>query len=259
VCSSDLNSRGVLEGVVKTDATSSTALFNLGRVYQRRVHVYGDAVAGEVDRALKSFSDAALLDPELPRISLDEKPAAEVIANGLVRTVFLERSLLTPLATAGDAGDRVRSQLTLMLLGDVPSGLAPFFPGLIAALLVGFGFLGRSLQVARECNRCGKAVSPRGDPDVSPGSLMCTQCVNVFAKKNVVAPSLKVRKQLEVARYQSRIERTGLVLAALWSGTGHVFAGFPVRGAIYAFLFVTAVTGTFLRLGLLRGPYDAIP
>jgi hypothetical protein len=192
-------------------------------------------------------------------VDFDERPAGPVVANALVRTVPLEREVLKSYAAAGDAGDRVRSQLTLMLLGDLPAQVAPFFPALVAALLLGFGGLARTLRAARECNRCGKAVSSRGDPDVSPGSLMCTQCVNVFAKKNVVAPSLKVRKQLEVARYHSRLERTGVVLSAVWSGMGHVFAGLPVRGALIGFAFIAALAGTFLRAGLLRTPYESLP
>jgi tetratricopeptide (TPR) repeat protein len=253
------NSRSVLEGVVKANPGSSVALFDLGRIYQRRVQVYGDQAAGEVDRALKSFSDAAQLDPTLPRISLDDKQPAELVGNALVRSVGLERDGLETLAASGDAAERVRSQLTLMLLGDLPAGFAPFFPGLLAALLVGFGALAGTLRAARECTRCGKAVSSRGDPDVSPGSMMCTQCVNVFAKKNVVAPSLKVRKQLEVARYLNRIDRTGFVFGALWSGMGHVFSGLPVRGALYGFVFVAALAGSFLRGGLLRTPYEDVP
>lgn len=252
------NSRSVLEGVTKT-TRSAAAFYNLGRVYQRRVQVYGDSAAGEVGRALDAFSQAAQLDPSLPTVVFDQKPPAQVFANELVRTVGLEPSLLEAYARAGDAGERVRSQLTLMLLGDLPAGVAPFFPGLMALLVVGLGSLNRGVAAARECNRCGKPVSVRSDPEVSAGSLLCTQCVNAFAKKNVVAPSLKVRKQLEVARYQNRLERTGLVLAALWSGMGHVFAGLPVRGAVFGFFFIAAVAGTFMRTGLLRTQYEAIP
>jgi hypothetical protein len=102
-------------------------------------------------------------------------------------------------------------------------------------------------------------VSRRDDPDVSPGSLLCTQCVNVFVKKNVAAPSLKVRKQLEVARYESRIEKLAWALGALWSGMGHVFSGATVRGALYGFLFALGVTAVVLRQGVLRAPYESLP
>jgi hypothetical protein len=88
---------------------------------------------------------------------------------------------------------------------------------------------------------------------------MCTQCVNVFARKNVVAPSVKVRKQLEVARYESQLERASTILGVLWSGMGHVFSGDPVRGSLYGFFFVLAISGVVFRAGLLRPPFEGMP
>ena len=94
---------------------------------------------------------------------------------------------------------------------------------------------------------------------MSAGSPMCTQCVNVFAKKNVVAPSVKVRKQLEVARYESQMERASTILGVLWSGMGHVFSGAPILGTIYGYLFVLAITGVVLRAGVVRPPFEGLP
>jgi hypothetical protein len=206
---------------------------------------------------MAALSDANQLDPTLPRPADDK--ATVVNANQYLRTIPLDRALLAPFAHAEELADQVRSQLTAVLLGDVPAAAAAFYPLVVALLLVGFGGLARTLQVARECTRCGNAVSKRGDPDLSVGSLLCTQCINVFSRKGVVAPSQRVRKQLEVARYHNRRERTGLVLGALWSGMGHVFGGWPVRGALYGFLFVACVAGVFLRNGVLRTPYFAVP
>jgi hypothetical protein len=83
--------------------------------------------------------------------------------------------------------------------------------------------------------------------------------VNVFARKNVVAPSVKVRKQLEVARYESQLERASTILGVLWSGMGHVFAGDPVRGTVYGFFFVLSLTGAFFRAGVVRPPFEGMP
>ena len=256
------NSRAVLEsGTKETDshgARNAVALYNLGRVYQRRVALYGEIAAAEVDKAMSALSAAAQLDPSLPRPSSDERPA-ELSGNRLTRTVPLDPELVLAQAQSHDAAERVRSQLTQLVLGEVPEPVGPIYPFALAALLVAFGSLAPRLQVAKECNRCGQPVSSREDPEVSRGSLMCTQCVNVFAKKNVVAPSLKVRKQLEVARYQARRERTGIALGALCAGMGHVFSGVPLMGAVFAFLFQAALVFAALRQGVLRAPYDAVP
>jgi sulfite exporter TauE/SafE len=88
---------------------------------------------------------------------------------------------------------------------------------------------------------------------------MCSQCVNVFAKKNAVAPSVKVRKQLEIARYESGKERATTILGVLWSGMGHVFSGQTVRGVTFGFFFVLAIVAAVLRAGVVRAPYEGAP
>lgn len=251
------NSRAILETVAR-DSRHAIALYDLGRVYQRRVAVYGELAAAEVDRAMAVFSQAAQLDSSLPRVTALDEPASST-ANRLVRTVPLEPELLLAQARAGDAAEQVRSQLSLLLLGEVPAPLASLSPLVLAGLLVALGGVGPRLRVARECSRCGKAVSTRADPEVSAGSPMCTPCVNAFAKKHVVAPALKVRKQLEVARHQARMARTGVVLGALCAGMGHVFSGWPVRGALFGFAFLTAAVFAVLRHGVFRAPFDALP
>ena len=49
------------------------------------------------------------------------------------------------------------------------------------------------------------------------------------------------------------------MLGALVSGAGHVFHGFALRGALYAFLFLLAVAGVLLRSGVFRAPYGEVP
>lgn len=253
------NSRSILEAV-KASSPSSVALLNLSRVYHRRVQVYGESNAGEIDKANSNLMEARQLDASLPSIDSEDPLQKQIIGNDRLRTLPLAQSDLVSLARGEEAARRVRSQLSQILVGDVPEAVAPFYPLLVALLLFGFGFLGNSLEAAKVCTRCGRAVSRRGDPEVSAGSQMCTQCVNVFAKKNVVAPSVKVRKQLEVARYESQMERASTILGVLWSGMGHVFSGVaPVRGAIYGYLFVLAITGAVLRSGVVRPPFEGLP
>lgn len=252
------NSRAILEKV-KDTAPSAVVLMNLARIYQRRVQVYGDSNVGEIGKASQYQLEARQLDPSIPAIAADEPLPKEIIGNSYLRTLPLAQSDLLELAKGDDAAGRVRSQLSQMLVGDVPASVALFYPVLLAALLVGFGFLGKTLEAARVCSRCGRAVSRRGDPDVSPGGNMCTQCVNVFARKNVVAPSVKVRKQLDVARYEARVDRASTILGVLWSGMGHVFIGEPVRGAVYGFFFVLAIVGVVFRAGVVRAPFEGVP
>lgn len=253
------NSRAILEKV-SSEGPSSVVLFNLSRIYARRAQVYGEAKAGEIGKSSQFLMEARQLDPSLPAVGADDPLPKEIVGNAYLKTLPLVQNDLLGLAKADDAAKRVRGQLAHLLVGDIGSQtLGLVYPALLAALLIGFGTLSSALAAARVCSRCGRPVSRRGDPDVSPGSGMCTQCVNVFAKKNVVAPSVKVRKQLEVARYESRNERLSTILGVLWSGMGDVFAGKPIRGTFFGFLFVLAIVGIVLRAGVVRPPFEGLP
>jgi len=256
----DLENPKALFSNAKSDAPGlAAAPYDLGRLYQRRFITFGERSAGEADNATGELFEAHRRDPSIEVKTELPDPNATLEGNEYLMTVPLPNDELMALATLGDAPKRVTSQLTQLILGDAPESVAPFYPAALAALIVGLGFLARPLEAARACSKCGRPVSHRGDPDVSPGSQMCTQCVNVFAKKNVVATSQKVRKQLEVARYQSRLERVSYVLGLLFSGMGHVFAGWPVRGTVYGFLFLATLLGFIVRHGLLRAPYEPLP
>lgn len=254
------NPRALFEEAGKAAPTMVQAPYNLGRLYQRRVALYGDKVSGEVDRISQALFTARTLVPAYAQLSKDiEGTPRSLAANVYLQSVPLPLEEILVEAKAPDAARRVKSQVLQLLMGEVNETLAMLYPGLLALLVLAFGFLSTTIQAARSCNKCGRPVSKRGDPYVSVGSLMCTQCVNVFAKKNVAAPSLKVRKQLEVARYQNRIERTSSILGIVCSGMGHVFAGFPARGALYGFFFITLLTAIVLRNGVLRAPFEPLP
>lgn len=254
------NPRGLFEEAGKQDPSLAQASYNLGRLYQRRVALFGDKVSAELDKISQALFAARMTDPEVARLSKDaDGTPRSMAANLYFQSVPLPLSEILADAKAPEAARRVKSQLLQLLAGEVNELLGMLYPGLLALVVLGFGSLSSTLHAARACTKCGRAVSKRGDPDVSVGSLMCTGCVNVFAKKNVAAPSLKVRKQLEVARYASRLERMSSVLGIVCSGMGHVFAGFPARGTFYGFIFITLLTGLVLRDGVVRAPFEPLP
>jgi hypothetical protein len=251
------NPKALFEGSAQAEPTAGVPLFNLARLYQRRVATLGESVKGEVDTGNQAMFDAKQREPELALRK--DPPPDKLDGNLLVQTEPIARADLLSLTAATDAEERVGSELTATVLGDVPEGIAPFYPFVVGLLLFGVGFLSANLGAARPCNKCGQPVSKRSDPDVSPGSQLCTQCVNVFAKRGVVPPSLKVRKQLEVTRFATRTERASYILGAICSGMGHVFTGATVRGSIYGFLFVFGVVALVQRNGVLRAPYEGPP
>jgi len=259
ILSGDLeNPLGILDEAKNKTPDLAAPWFDLGRLYQRRVQVLGlEKASAEVDKGNEAMGQARARDPSLAERG-DPEPDKQQ-GNTFLITLPISRDDLLSLTASPEEEARVRSQLSLLLLGDVAAPWAPLYPLGAALLLLAFGALGRRTGATRPCNKCGQPMSHRSDPELSPVSVMCTQCVNVFAKKGVVPPALKVRKQVEVARYQSRVDRLTFGLGLLCSGMGHVFKGLPVRGAIYAFLFVFAVIAVALRDGVLRAPFEGLP
>ncbi len=232
--------------------------WNLARYHQRRVATLGiEGAATEVDEGNRQLGEARARDPSLT--DRKDPPNDKLYGNLYLMTVPMAHSDLVALTASPEAEARVRSQLTLMLLGDWNAPYAPFYPLGACLVLMAFGALSTRLQAARACSKCGTPMSRREDPEVGLGSGLCTACVNVFSKKGVVPPALKVRKQVEVARYQSRMDRAAFGLGLVCSGMGHVFRGLPVRGTLYAFLFLFAGVAFFLRDGVMRSPFEGLP
>ena len=159
----------------------------------------------------------------------------------------------------GDRDMKVESQLSLQLLGNVDPSIAWLYPIAVVLALSGLGTVLRQAKTTKACVRCGRPVCRRCDPELSVGSALCQQCVNVFARKNVVEPAVKIRKQIEIAQFRARTDKLTYAFGLLCSGAGHVFSGLPIRGALYAFLFLFALFNIIFRHGVVRYPYGAEP
>ena len=90
-------------------------------------------------------------------------------------------------------------------------------------------------------------------------SKMCAQCVNVFSRRGAVEARARARKQIEIERNRRWSSGVSYVFGALVSGAGHLFHGLALRGALYAFLFLFAVSGVLLHSGVVRSPYGDVP
>jgi tetratricopeptide (TPR) repeat protein len=246
------------EGAARRDSNLAAAHYNLGKVRARRAATLSaDLVPIELDRAHESITRATALDP--PLADRKDPPDEDFQLSRWLLSPPLPGSEVAALADPGIRAEDVRSQLTSKILGDLAHALAPFYPAVLALLLVGLGGLRKAVRASKECNKCGRPVCLRCDPETGAGSEMCQQCVNVFARKGVVAAPLKIRKQIEVSHYQSRQDRLSYLFGLLCSGAGHIFTGLPLRGAVYAFLFLFAIVMFFFRAGVMRSPYGDLP
>jgi tetratricopeptide (TPR) repeat protein len=232
--------------------------FNLAEVYRRRAAVApDDQVSIENQRASEALAAAQRVDPSL---LLWVHPSGErLLMNRLLLDVPLAEADYPPPLEDEVVAERVEAQVSRQLLGG-SSGYIAWGLSVLGALLVfAWGFAARSLRASRECDRCGRSVCRRCDRDLSLSSTMCAQCVNVFQRKDMVEARVRARKQMEVDRHLWWSNGVSYVLGGLVSGAGHLFAGWPVRGALHAFLFLFAVSGVLLRSGVLRAPYGELP
>lgn len=245
------------KSAAQADATLAAPLYNVSKLYSRRAKVLRTELVGqELDRAHTARERANALDPSLSR--REDPPEEELALNRYLLSPALAGAELSALASSDEQGDKVVEQLSATLVG-APGLGAWLYPLLAAAALFALGFTARSGAVCGACQKCGRPVCRKCDPELAASSELCTQCVNVFVKKNAVAAPVKVRKQLEVDHHQVRVGRLSYLFGLLCSGAGHVFYGLPVRGVAYTFLFLFVGFSVFYRQGVLRPPYGSVP
>jgi len=240
------------------DPALPEAYWNAAKLHRWRSRgMSDDAVGPELDRAQTALATAVRLDERLGQRQdpPDEKPQM----NRLLLSSALPRNELAALAEVPGRAARVRSQAAAALLGGLDASAGALVPLGVALALVAFGLLRGGRGVSHACDKCGRPVCRRCDPELSVGSPFCPQCVNVFARRGVVPPLLKMNKEMEVRRHRTRSSRIAYALGMLISGLGQVFSGAALRGVAYAFLFLFAAACVITREGVLRAPYGPAP
>ena len=230
--------------------------FNLAEVYRRRAAVAPDSEIGSQNQKARDALDAAgRLDRNL--LMWERPPDEHLLMNRLLLAPALPAADL-PIVPDTAVAERVQSQLARRLLGD--ASLGTWGACLLGALgAFGLGFASRAMKASRECEKCGRPVCRRCDKELGVASKACAQCVNVFSRRVVVEARVRARKHIEIDRNRRWLSGVSYVLGALVSGAGHVFHGFALRGALYAFFFLLAAAGLLLRAGVLRAPYGDLP
>jgi tetratricopeptide (TPR) repeat protein len=241
----------------QADPKLAAAPYNLMQLYRHMARGLPDAEVGNALKLARDAQDAATsLDRDLA--GRDVPKDDRMLVNLLLLSPPLPKADLMALADGKAVGERVESQLDRVLMGT--TGLmARVYPAALALLFLLWGSARDRFQATKTCDKCGRPVCRRCDPDLGRGAFMCSQCTNVFARKGVVPEPLRLRKQAEVQRHKTWMGRVALALGAVVSGAGHLFSGLPIRGALYSFLFLLALAAVALRDGVLRAPYGEAP
>ena len=175
-------------------------------------------------------------------------------SNKFVMDITLPDDLLGPLLeneerVAEPVADEVRAQIA----GGLPAGLGSAMPVVAAILLLVLHFSRGRIRPSGRCERCGREVCKRCDPDARPSEALCAQCVNVFIRRTGVDAAERIRKEYAVQAYHRRRHAVARGLAVL-SGAGHVMMGYPLRGMLYLVVTGSLVASVVLWRGLLHDP-----
>jgi tetratricopeptide (TPR) repeat protein len=175
-------------------------------------------------------------------------------SNRFVMDVPLDASQLEPLIdveerAAQAVGDEVRAQLA----GNVPAPLAAALPVLAAVLVLGLHLARGRIRPSGRCERCGREVCRRCDPDARPSEALCAQCVNVFIRRTGVDAAERARKEIAVEAYHRRRRLVARVLAVV-SGAGHVLLGYSVRGIFFLLVTASLVASVVFWRGVAHDP-----
>ncbi len=217
------------------DVTSlAAAHYDLSKIFLRQ---------SALDQAQEARKKAALEDSALTeRYGSDE----DFRANRWLIDVPVPPGEIGPLA-ADDAPRAMGDAVLTWLAGPFPSSSWPWIPLALALALWPIALARRRLTPSEACERCGRPACQRC-ATVADG--LCGQCVNVFAKRGVVDPRDRLRKEAQVRRYASTRRLVSRGLALVSGGAGHVWHGEAARGAlvllVLAFLAAVAVPRRWL-------------
>ena len=195
---------------------------------------------------------------ELDRASIEEFTSGQLGANKKsnkfvmdlpLSDVALEPLLDAEARVAEPVGDEARAQLA----GPLPANAASGLPILAGLCFVALHFARARLRPSGRCERCGREVCKRCDPDAHPTESLCAQCVNVFIRRTGVDPAERIRKEFAVNAYHRR--RTAVVrVLGLLSGSGHVLMGYPLRGILFLLATGMLVASLVFWRGLAHDP-----
>jgi hypothetical protein len=150
---------------------------------------------------------------------------------------------------ADPVGDELRAQLSAGLPVEIAWLLPLVVAGGVLALSMGRG----RIRPSGRCERCGREVCKRCDPDARPSEALCAQCVNVFIRRTGVDAAERIRKEYAVQTYHRRRHAVARALAVI-SGAGHVIMGYPIRGMIYLLLTGALLASVVLWRGFFHDP-----
>lgn len=155
-----------------------------------------------------------------------------------------------------------KDPIVLLNQGLLPPPLArertfthPLAVGALFSLLLAVGhyLLRRRHGLAKACAKCGRPFCQRCKLSTE-SQTYCTQCVNIFLKKDMVAAETQMAKRAQLARRQSALQLESRVVDLLVPGLG-----LAARGVVWPAVALVPAATVGAALGALWAPLFVAP
>lgn len=230
----------------QADAALAAPLWNVALAYNRE---------GKLELGQQAREAARNLDPErAARMGVQD----DLRANLYLADVPLTDEELTALADREARAASGTGVAIEWVSGQLGTTAAAALTVLTAVLLVAAQRVRRRVRASSKCEKCGRPVCARCDPELGTTVGMCGQCISVFVRRTGVDAPDRVRKEGEVRRYRRRLKVMTRSLALI-AGGGHVFAGRLLAGTLFLLLFGLIVARAAFPDGLIAAPVALTP
>lgn len=235
--------QAAFEKAIEKNPNSIPALFNVARLHFRNVGY---------DKATQAVNRARVLD--------SERTNAYVAISRVIGPRYMVEETLS----ARDLWAASPYPHEQVLATEAAASIAPWLIGPFGAIelsLVGAVWLAvlwalslafRRTTLALPCPRCGRAICVRTDKDL-PDRSLCGQCYHAFVAGDVET-SIRITKERECRRFETRRSRASRLSSLVFAGTGHVLRGRAVAGILGMLLASLAWTALIFSAAALPWP-----
>lgn len=121
----------------------------------------------------------------------------------------------------------------------------------LAGILMLAGYpLGKAFFSSSRCRRCGRLHCNRCSE--SAKDELCSQCRQIFFVRTGVDPASRVRKMMQIMRFNKRRSITARVLTVILPGSGHAFLGDGLKAVVLVSVSAVFWLKWMLWYGLYR-------
>jgi tetratricopeptide (TPR) repeat protein len=218
---------------IELDPSTALGYRNLSVAYdQSRRFQDGDAARNAAKEIAGPGWETVGLRGRDPRIRFPRLGSAQI--RDLARTAPPDVRLQ---AGTGPLIDRFFAELLS------PWSMVFWIPGVIG--LVVLGVRDRWMWTAQMCSKCGKVFCPRCKTETGSDTL-CSQCISVFLKRDVVAVDQQAAKVARVRRWGMWTAALRRIAGLLIPGSQSLLTGNPVVGYVSGFVAWFCLLGALL-------------